>query len=261
MPIVFAAITPHSPLLLPTIGKEHVEQLTTTRAAFAQLAEDFFTANLETILIISPHSPIKNNAFLINLSPEFNANLEKFGDFATKSCYKGDIGLAHAIREGLETSAQLNLISDSQIDYGSLIPLELLTTAHKPAIVPVYPSNADLQAHFDFGKQLKKFLISSPKRIGIIASGDLSHRHLSTSPAGFSPKAEKFDNKVVDLLQKNQTAELLGLKPELLTEVAECGLKPIVTMLGILEGIKVTPQRLSYEAPFGVGYLTLKYNL
>lgn len=261
MPIVFAAITPHSPLLLPTIGKEHLEQLATTRSAFAQLAEDFYTHQVETILIISPHGPYKNNAYLMNLAPEFTSNLEKFGDFATKSTFIGDIGLAHAIREGLETTARLNLITDPNIDYGSLIPLELLTANHKPMIIPLYPSNADLDAHFEFGKQLKKFLVGSNKKIGIIASGDLSHRHTNTSPAGFSPKAEKFDRKVVELLQKNQVAELLDLNSDLLIEVSECGLRPIAILLGILDGIKVAPQKLCYESPFGVGYLTLKYNL
>jgi aromatic ring-opening dioxygenase LigB subunit len=260
MSIVFAAITPHSPLLLPTIGKEHLGQLTQTSAAFELLAQDFYASQVETVIVISPHGPIKNNAFLFNQAPEFKANLEKFGDFSTKTIFRGDVGLIHQIREELETTAALNLISEEDLDFGTLIPLELITTNTKPQIIPLYVSNADLAAHYEFGKQLKRLLISTSKNVGIIASGDLSHRHTTTTPAGYSPKAGKFDIKVIELLQKNQALDLLDLKPELLTEVSECGLKSIATLLGILDGIKTTPQKLSYEAPFGVGYLTLRYN-
>ncbi|MEI8361044.1 MAG: AmmeMemoRadiSam system protein B [bacterium] len=261
MSIVFAAITPHSPLLLPTIGKEHVNQLSATRIAFSQLAEDMYSHKIETLLIISPHCTVKNSAFLINQSPEFIANLEKFGDFTTKSNYQGDLGLTHEIREGLEVEAPLNLITMSELDYGSLIPLELLTMGLKPQIMPVYPSTGNLQDHFIFGQQLKNFLISSPKRIGIIASSDLSHKHAVSAPAGYSPKAQKFDYKVIELLQKKQTSDLLNLKPELLAEVAECGLRPISILLGILDKTNYSVQKLSYESPFGVGYLTMKFNI
>jgi MEMO1 family protein len=65
---------------------------------------------------------------------------------------------------------------------------------------------------------------------------------------------------VIELLQKNQANDLINIKPKLIEEVSECGLKSIATLLGILDGVKATPQKLHYEAPFGIGYLTLRYN-
>jgi len=55
---------------------------------------------------------------------------------------------------------------------------------------------------------------------------------------------------------KKQTGEIIKFNHSLVADAGECGLKSIVILLGILEGIKYEPELLSYEAPFGVGYLT-----
>lgn len=259
MSLVFAAITPHSPLLIPSIGKEHISQLAKTAEAFKRLEEDLYVSKAETVIIISPHGQIKD-VFTLNLAPEFDGNLEEFGDFSTKDKYIGDVGLAYQIREDLETRSPLQLISSQKLDYGSYIPLHLLTGAIPDIkIIPMHYANLNLEAHLDFGRALKRVVVMSQRRVAVIASGDLSHRLTKEAPGGYSPKAEKFDNKICELLQKNKVADILSLNPELIAEAQECGLKSILIMLGMLDGFKVTPQKLAYEAPFGVGYLTMKY--
>lgn len=262
MSLVFAAITPHSPLLIPSIGKEHMSQLSKTIAAFKVLEADLYASKAETIIIISPHGQVKNDTFTLNLAPEFAGDLEEFGDFSTKNTYAGDVGLAYQIREDLETKSPLQLTSVPKLDYGSYIPLQLLTNSlPNIKIIPICYSNLNLEAHLDFGRALKKQVVLSQRRVAIIASGDLSHRLTKEAPGGYSPKAEKFDNKICELLQKNKVADILTLNPDLIAEAQECGLKSILILLGILDGFKVTPDRLAYEAPFGVGYLTMRYGL
>ena len=41
----------------------------------------------------------------------------------------------------------------------------------------------------------------------------------------------------------------------LVSVAGECGLRSILILLGILSGNKIKPEVLSYEGPFGVGYL------
>ncbi|KKQ60510.1 MAG: hypothetical protein US81_C0019G0007 [Parcubacteria group bacterium GW2011_GWE2_38_18] len=260
MSIVFSAIVPHPPLLIPSIGKENTQQLKSTEQAFKKLEEELYASKPETILIISPHGIVQSNAFTLNLSPEFNGNLETFGDFSTKLNFKGDVGLAYRIRENLETKAPLQLISEKKLDYGSLIPLYLLTkNMPQVKIIPLYYSGLDLQAHFKFGQVLKRELLYNKNRVAIIASGDLSHRLTKEAPAGYSPKGQKFDQKLIELITKNQSEEVLNLNHKLIMEASECGLKSIIILLGILDGMKHETQKLSYEAPFGVGYLTMNF--
>jgi len=50
---------------------------------------------------------------------------------------------------------------------------------------------------------------------------------------------------------------------DLYPEAGECGLRSFCFLLGILEasGISWQPEILSYEGPFGVGYLVANFKL
>jgi len=127
MSLVFSAITPHSPILLPSIGKENLKRLESTQKAYKKLAEDLKKSSAETIVIISPHGIVQSTSFTMNLNPQFSCNFEEFGDFSTKFSWLGDVGLAYKIREKLETKAPLQLVSEESLDYGSSVPLYLLS--------------------------------------------------------------------------------------------------------------------------------------
>ena len=48
---------------------------------------------------------------------------------------------------------------------------------------------------------------------------------------------------------------------KLIKDAGECGLKPIVILLGILEEIDNKSRILSYQTDFGIGYLSLEFEL
>lgn len=262
MPIVFSAIVPHPPILIPTIGKENINQLKATSGSYLKLEHDLYASQAETIIIISPHGNSLEKAFVINLNHEFNCDFEEFGDIATKFNLDGDMALAHKIKEKTETEIPMQFISQENLDHGSAIPLYLLTR-HLPKIkiIPIYYSGLDLDAHYNFGRIIKNKLLNSNTRAAVIASGDLSHKLSKNAPAGYNPKGEKFDKKLIDCLLKKRTEEIIKFKPELIADAGECGLKSIIILLGILDGMKYNPRLLSYESPFGVGYLTMNFEL
>jgi MEMO1 family protein len=262
MALTYAAIVPHPPLLIPSIGKENAVLLNKTAAAYKKIEQDLYASQPETIIIISPHGDVQINSFSLNLCPEYYAQFEEFGDLVTNIKYDGNVMLAHKIREDLETKAPLQLTSENKLDYGCSIPLYGLTSnLPKVKIIPVYYSGLGLEAHYNFGILLKKEFLITNQKIAVIASGDLSHKLSRKSPAGYSPKAKKFDKKLIDCLLKKETEEILNFGPDLVSEVSECGLKSIVILLGILNGTNYIPQLLNYESPFGVGYLTMKIKL
>jgi len=262
MSIVFSAITPHPPILIPSIGKENLARLKATTEAYAKLEQDLYATQAETIIIISPHGHLQESAFSLNLHPQFYADFAEFGDLAIKLNLPGDVGLAHRIKEKLEDQAPLQLLSEAKLDHGSSIPLYLLTQ-HLPKIkiIPLYYSGLDLTAHYTIGQMLKNELLSEKNRVAVVASGDLSHRLTKNAPAGYNSKGKKFDKKLIDHLLKKQTAEIVKFDHSFVADAGECGLKSIIILLGILEGIKYEPELLSYEAPFGVGYLVMNFKL
>lgn len=259
MSIVFAAIAPHNPILIPGIGKENSKKLKNTLKAYEKIAAELKESNAEIIFIISPHGIIYGEAFCMNLNPEFSGSLDEFGNCEVSN-WPGDVMSAYKIKEALEAKTQLQLISEKKLDYGATVPLKLLTKNLKDVkIIPFYHSGQTLAENFNFGKLVGKLLSANTKKIAVIASADLSHKVTKNAPGGYSPKGKKFDKKIVNLLENNKTEELINLTPEVIEEEKACGLKSIALLLGIINEVKFNNKLLSYEAPFGIGHMVMDY--
>lgn len=263
MSLVFAGITPHSPLLLPSIGKDALKKLQKTQQALQKMEEDFYLAKPDTVFIISPHGNILKEAFTFNIANTFKTDLKEFGDLATTTTYKGEMNLPALIREqAKKENFPVTLLSEETIDHGSITPLMYLTkhTSHI-SILPMGFSELDAKTHVEFGYFLKEQIMNTTKRIAVVASGNLSHALSKDAPAGFNPSGKIFDEKVQDLLATGNTAGLVQLDNDLINNAHECGLKTFYILLGILRGINFTYKSYCYEAPFGVGYLTANFVL
>lgn len=257
MSLVFSAVTPHSPLLLPTVGKDARSALKKTIDAMDQLEKMLVAAKPETLIVISPHGESLPDSMVIELNPEYVCDFSEFGDLVTKKTWRSDIMLIDRIREDFKHKhLPLTLDSSDHLDYGSAVPLTLLT-ARLPQIkiVPLITSGLDLKAHFKFGQELKDEVMSSTSPIAVIASADLSPRVSENSPEGFSPKGVSFDEKIVEALTKRETLSVLDIDEAWAAEAKACGLKPIAVLTGMMHDVHHETKVLSYEKPFGVGYL------
>ena len=262
MPIIKSYLLPHSPLLIPEIGKANHSLLTKTTLAYQNIQTELVEKNIEIIIVISPHNNPQLDHFLINCAPEMEISFQDFGYIPPKTHLKGAIQLADQIKNGLKDISPLKSLSEPSLDYGSGIPLYLLTKQNDNfKVISITPAeNLDLEAHIAFGENLAKILDESPKRIAIVTSGDLSHRLMRKSPGGYSSKGPKFDNKIIEFLSYPETAipNILNLDKRLISDASECGLKPITMLLGILRNKKWTPDILAYQTEFGIGYLSLE---
>ncbi|MBU1131932.1 AmmeMemoRadiSam system protein B [Patescibacteria group bacterium] len=254
--LVFCAIVPHPPLLIPSIGKENMAKLDKTINAFNILEEDLNQAAPDTIIVISPHGEISFDSFTINTHQNYIARFEKFGDFSTEMKFKADLQFINELKSKTETKLPVQLISDENLDHGASIPLYYLTRKNASRrIVPINYSYQSNQKHIEFGEAIKEAVFSLDKRCAIIASGDLSHRLSMNAPAGFSPKAKEFDKKIIQFLKKKNVDGIMNMESDLVDDAAECGLRSILILLGAIKKMNYEFEVLSYESPFGVGYL------
>jgi len=262
MSLVFAAITPHPPILIPTIGKDNLSKIEKTKDALSQLEQDLYAAKPDIIIIISPHGDIRPDAFTINLNNEYTVDFEAFGDFSTKLKFKGDTILMSVGKEKLAAKLPIDITSQTELDHGSGVPLYYLAQ-HLPQVrlIPIYFSLLDNQSHLEFGKGLKEIIMNTDKRIAIVASGDLSHCLTEAAPVPFNPAGKEFDEKLIALLEQGDAQAIVNLDPQLTENAAECGLRSILILLGALYDINCRTEILSYEAPFGVGYLVANFKL
>ncbi len=261
MSLVFAAITPHPPLLIPAVGKELVKSLTKTKEALEKLEEDIYLSHPDIIITISPHGTCFKDAFTINVCPEYETDMREFGDLTTKLKFKGEMNLSSKLREaGKIKHIEATMISEKNLDHGVTVPLYFLTQ-HLPniSLLPLSYCDSDRKTHLDFGYLIKEQIMNSNKRVAVIASGDLSHALTTDAPAGYNPAGEKFDEKIIELFSTNNLTGMINLDEELRIGASECGFRAFLIMMGILRDVKYEFKQYSYEKPFGVGYLTANF--
>jgi len=263
MSLVFAAVTPHPPVLMPEIGKEASTKAEKSKKAFKKLEEELYVSKPDIIIIITPHGEILEKAFLININPDFETNFEEFGHFTTKLNWDGAPNLGTLIKLNADKkNIPVSLMNEKKLDHGVSIPLYFLSEhLNTIKILPINYSELPPKNHLEFGKLLKDFIINSNLRFAVIASGDLSHGLTTESPSGFSQTGKEFDNKVIELLETRNTTGFLNLYDHYPNEVNECGYRSILILLGILKNMQYNFKNLAYESPLGVGYLTGQFDL
>jgi MEMO1 family protein len=263
MSLVFAAIVPHSPLLVPNIGKQSIKKIEKTKIALEQLEKDIYVTRPEILVIISPHGSHFSEAFTINVSPEYQTDLREFGDLGTKIKFRGETHLAALIREGTKKeNFAAAMISERNLDHGSSVPLLYLAKHLKNIkIIQIGFCDLDWKTHVAFGSMIAEKISEINKRVAVIASGDLSHALMTEAPAGSNPAGPEFDKKIQELLAGNNLSGMLQLDKKFVADAAECGFRSFLILMGILHGVNHTYKSYAYEGPFGVGYLTSKFSL
>ncbi|MEE8472021.1 MAG: AmmeMemoRadiSam system protein A [Dehalococcoidia bacterium] len=257
--IVFGCIVPHPPLLVPAVGRGHEEAIIATTRAMESLAGDLAGSRPQTLLVISPHGASHRDAMGILAAGSSAGNMRNWGAPGPDVSFDNDIEFVSALREEARASS-IPLVSIGNggydLDHGVMVPMHFLREDVKGVpLVPLTFSNLPLKAHFAFGQAIRRAAEKVGKRTAIIASGDLSHRLLPESPAGFDPEGRVFDERLVDAVGRLDVEAILDLDPRLIERAGECGLRPIVILLGALEGLMAHSRVLSYEGPFGVGYM------
>ena len=261
--ITFASFVPHSPILIPEVGKENLKKLKDNIQAYKNLEHDLYASKPDLVILISPHANSQEGEFFtINQQPKLRADFKDFGDLVTKLEFDNDIGLGYQIKESCEDYFPIMLTSNKQLDYGSGVPL-LYLMEHLPNTKIISIGYADLPYgdHIKFGELIRKQINLADKRVAIVASGDLSHKLHKDSPAGYSPRAQELDQTIIKLLNNNQVDDIVNIDRKLVKEAGECGLRSLLILLGIIKELNYQPEKLSYQAPFGIGYLVENFKV
>lgn len=203
--IKFACISPHPPIILPSIGSDDErKRAKNTIQGLRILGKEMRDANPQLIIVSSPHQD-----------------------------WGFDVPL-HFVGKGLH----------GKLDF-------FLTNLESPA------------NHYNAGQNYFTAELKDLKQtIALIASGDLSHRLKTNGPYGLHPNGDKFDKALIAALKEKDIGKLLSLD-ERYPEAGECGLRSFCFCVGILDAAKIDWKInvLSYEAPFGVGYLVARFTV
>jgi MEMO1 family protein len=264
--IVSAGIYPHPPILIPEVGGRETQKVAATAAAMDELSRRVKESGAQTLILISPHGPVFRDAVAILGQQELKGSLARFGAPSISLSYANDLELVKAIvveaeKAGLPTvvldkNAAAEYGAETSLDHGALVPLHFLS--HAGVQLPLVHLTFAFwppRKLYEFGRALSRALALLGRKAAIVASGDFSHRLTKDAPAGYSPEGREFDEKLLGLLQDYDVDSILTLEERLVEKAGECGYRSLLICLGSLHGRRVKPQVLSYEGPFGVGYL------
>ena len=252
--IVSGAILPHPPILVPEIGRERLKEAEKSKYGMEETARRIKELAPDVIVVVTPHGAVGQASIPVYTGHVFEGNFSAFGRPKPIYSFKGDADLALAIIKDCSFAASC---SETLLDHGALVPLHYIQAAGiKAPILPIAVAFKPLSKLFEFGQSLAKTAKRLVRRVALIASADMSHCLTADAPGGFNPRGKEFDEKLVDLVKKYDVRGILNFDPVLADAAAQDALWSIAILLGALDGLQVKHEVLSYEGPFGVGYMT-----
>lgn len=256
--IVFAGIAPHPPLLVPEVGGRRIDKVAATQRALRAFSRRLVETNPDSVVLISPHSPLDPCAFTSRSGAELVGSFRDFAAPEVRLTFYNDLNLLEAIKltARIEGTDFRDLDQDAPLDHGALVPLYYLREAGwaGPLLVIGFTLQSN-EKHLAFGRAIANAASATNRRIAVVASGDLSHRLIVGGPYEYEPTARFFDERIVDAIARGDSRAVIGVDPDLRERAGECGYRSIVVALGSVSERMRDPEVLSYEGPFGVGYM------
>ena len=252
-----AVLMPHAPILVPAIGGARGEAAAASCRALRAAAATVLRGLPETLVVISPHSPRRAGAFGLWADDCLAGSFVQFGAPQVRVSLPNDRRLANALAVAAESRAMATwAIHDHGLDHGALVPLWFLAEAGwtGPTLILSLNASDDAAGRIRLGEAIAACANELPRRIAIIASGDMSHRLTANAPCGFHPEAHQFDETFIHLVRAGHYRDIqtidLGLRELAAEDAVDSTL--IAAAAG---GWRSAGHRvLNYERPFGVGY-------
>jgi len=258
----FCIMAPHPPIFVPAVGGDRARVTAASIDALGRCRRALAHYRAQTIVVISPHAPVVSDAFAIDDSALMSGTLSQFGDAQVHE-FRGDPELAHAIAHELEQSGlpvvlrtQDSRLQAGWLDHATIVPLSFLDPQATSALVVLSLSYLGYATHRDLGAAVRGAARKLGRRTAFVASGDLSHRLTPDAPAGYSPSGAILDAAVVELISEGRFGGLDQIDPTTVEAGGECGLRSLISAGGYCGADPVPTRVLTYEGPWGVGYLT-----
>ncbi|NLU50783.1 MAG: AmmeMemoRadiSam system protein A [Syntrophomonadaceae bacterium] len=266
--IVYGALMPHPPIIIPEVGQQQLDEARVTVEGVKMLAREVQRSQPDTLVFITPHGNVFRDVLSVLTTPASEGDLADFGHPEVKSSHPSDPELLQALfKEAARSELDLLGVDEDladrhglnhRLDHGVLVPLYYLDKAGltKTRVVAISIGFLPREELYSFGMAIARAAAAVPRRVAVIASGDMSHRLLDRGPYSYHPDGKVFDHKIKELLEQGDVIGILRVPPALAENAGECGYRSLVILLGAMDGRDLSSRVFSYEGPFGVGYLT-----
>ncbi len=259
----FCGLLPHPPIIVPAVGGDRLDECRPTWQACRDFANRLIATQPARLFLVSPHSPRQGQAFGLWAGERLRGDLGRFGAAGSRVDLPNDpeqvTALARAAPDhGLTTLS----IPQQPLDHGAVVPLHFLVEAGwgGPTAIASLPWRMTPDLMEAFGRAVADAITPLDGRAALVASGDMSHRCLEGAPAGFHPRAVDFDQALTDLVADSHLDQIRDIDPDLRELAAEDAADASMIVAAAIDHRAHGAEVLSYEHPFGVGYLVAVFN-
>ena len=273
--MISAYIMPHPPIARPSIGRGEEKKIGATLEAYQKASRMIVRDEPETIVVISPHNLMYRDAFYIAKGDVYRDNMAQFGAPQDRLEIPYDTEMADEIAR-LFSEQGIPYVYDERgegrPDHGTAVPLLFVNEAFAAGsgakaesglyrIVRIAPCLLDNETLLLAGSLIERAAAHTGRRVTFLASGDLSHKLRKDGPYGLSPEGPEFDALITKAMKEGDFHAFTCFDDDFLDGAAECGLPGFIMMAGALSDYLVTPEFLSYEGTFGVGYAICAFHI
>jgi aromatic ring-opening dioxygenase LigB subunit len=250
MSIIWAGLAPHAPIIIPEIGMQRHPEVQKTWKSCTRLAEDFMAHDCDVLIVLSPHTQRPSRGISVYCDAMIKGS---FSMFSAKNLTYEFLNGLEWIREFSRHYSPLNFLDNQALDHGALVPLHFLAEAGWNGVTIVLSVPWQESECSAVGKALKKAVRTS-QRVGILASGDMSHCLKPDAPSGYHASGSQFDELFVSLLNQGESASV-GKQTRSLRQTACEDVFHSCQIAWSSLGFNTSHRHFySYEGPFGVGY-------
>ena len=279
--IVAGCLAPHPPHLVYADNPPQHEAYPeggweTLRWGYQRLARKLKNIDYDAIVIFTPHWQTYIGTHFLGL-PQFKSksvdpvfpNLFRYNYDLTV-----DVDLAQAMHdeahaEGIITKMMTN--PDFRVDYGTITSCHLLNPEWDKPIVTIssnrnthyYSPEVMVEQATALGRACAKAIEESGKRVVLVASHSLSHRHfVEEAPLPEDMSREHiynhsqyvWDMKVIDMMREGKSREVIDIMPEFTEQtMAETEGGGLIWMLGAMGYPEFPAEIYGYQSVIGTG--------
>lgn len=275
MSLVFAAILPHGPDIVPEITSD-LAMMAETRKAMQHAAGRFAAARVDTLILLDPDLVHRQNKsatrtlytgepiITVATAPRAGGTLGE-----SRDCFECDMQWAREILTAGREQAFPVVAAEGEggefpLVGGGLIPLWY--TIHplpepRPKLVVITPSPGVARQELRrLGAFLATLAQKSQKRIALVASADHGHTHDAKHPRfGFSPAAAEYDAMYCDAVRHGRLDRLMSVDDQLLKDSWSDSLWVTLILAGLLDTAPLPLRFFHYAVPTYFGMAVALY--
>jgi hypothetical protein len=218
MPLVFAAAASHAPGITAWPDAPPADQKATVHGAFAKMRDELKAANVDALVLLTSEHWANFfldhiGAFCVGRGDGFSGPIEPWLN-VPKTVVPGAPALATEIIEAAYANGvEPSYAHELEFDHGTMVPLHFLTPEMNVPVVPIvfntlaFPQPSAKRC-FTFGEIIGNVARASTQRIGIVATGGMSH---DPGERNHGTIDSAFDKRFLDAMSHADNAALTAL--------------------------------------------------